>query len=449
MKPNFVSRFKRPIFLKLLAVVVVTGILVIILIITFFKFTMRTCFVDDIRGHVTNYMEYLINDMGNPPDISRARKIAASALLEIRYAGPDVKWTTSDQLPAINQIVKRKGPVSDKGVIMGEYRDKGFVLADRKTGRFLIVPAREIMNVPKMIMAIFFTLLIMIFLGSYWWIRKILKPISRLAEGVRQIRNNNLQHIIPLHGEKRKDELSELTDSFNAMTKQIREMLLSKEKLLLDISHELRSPLTRMKVALEFVPKGNTRESLSEDLAGMEKMIAEILETQRLSSAHGKLNLKMTNIADLIQEVAHDLKNTAPSIKPVLLTNKICLNVDAERIKIVLKNILENAIKYSELNSQPIEVSISEEDKIVEIRIQDHGRGISEADLPFVFEPFYRVDSSRSQDTGGYGLGMSLCKNIMEAHGGGISISSQPQVGTVVYLKFIKSANYPGAAGNS
>jgi signal transduction histidine kinase len=171
-------------------------------------------------------------------------------------------------------------------------------------------------------------------------------------------------------------------------------------------------------------------------------MITEILETERLNSDHGKLILTKTNVLELIKEVCRDLQNKHPGIKPASVPESVFLNIDSDRIKTVLKNVLENSLKYSKPESLPMEISINDKEKSLVIIIKDNGFGIAEEELPFIFEPFYRVDKSRSKETGGYGLGMSLCKKIMEAHGGSIEIKSELNAGTTVYLKFTRYINY-------
>lgn len=223
------------------------------------------------------------------------------------------------------------------------------------------------------------------------------------------------------------------------MTNQIREMIQSKEQLLLDVSHELRSLLTRIKVALEFIQDGQAKKSIVEDLSEVEKMISEILETERLNSSHGKLHLEKTNISELIREVVHVFQNRTSMVKLNSVMGSYYIEIDADRIKTVLKNILENSIKYSKSKSQPVEISVDEEEKYVVVRIKDFGLGISKEELLYIFKPFYRIDKSRSKETGGYGLGMSLCKKIMEAHGGSINIESELNIGTTVYLRFKKN----------
>ena len=231
----------------------------------------------------------------------------------------------------------------------------------------------------------------------------------------------NLEYRLP---EKRGDELGNLARAFNRMSERLREMLTAREQLLLDVSHELRSPLTRMKVALEFIPENSSRDSLQSDVQDMEQMVTEILETARLKSEYGKLDRQPTDLAQLIQEACLPFEKKAPGIKFENAVEKSRAQVDAGQIKTVLKNLLANALKYSMPENDPVKIRLSRNDSGMQIEIQDHGLGISQEEMDLIFEPFYRIDKSRNKNTGGYGLGLSLCKTIIEAHGGTISVQS-------------------------
>jgi signal transduction histidine kinase len=214
----------------------------------------------------------------------------------------------------------------------------------------------------------------------------------------------------------------------------IKEMLTAHEQLLLDVSHELRSPLTRMKVALEFIPENSSQESLQSDVYEMEQMVTEILETARLKSEHGKLDRLDTDLGSLIQETCMMFEGKDPGIRFENSEEKCVAQVDVKQIQTVLKNILANAQKYSTSENDPIKVSLSRDDYEVLLEIQDYGQGIPDEEIDLIFEPFYRVDKSRNKDTGGYGLGLSLCKTIIEEHGGTISVKSSMGQGTIFSL---------------
>ena len=165
-------------------------------------------------------------------------------------------------------------------------------------------------------------------------------------------------------------------------------------------------------------------------------MIAEILETERLKGGHGKLKLEKSDIILLIKKVSNSFIKRSPGVSLNLLSKKNFINIDIERVRMVLKNILENSIKYSKQESSPVEIRLKKEIDVVCIEIKDSGQGISDEHLPYLFEPFYRVDKSRSKKSGGYGLGLSLCQKIMEAHDGEIKILNNKGAGITVKLIF-------------
>jgi signal transduction histidine kinase len=165
-------------------------------------------------------------------------------------------------------------------------------------------------------------------------------------------------------------------------------------------------------------------------------MINNILETARMHHLHGKLKTENVILADLLNGLLSEFEDQPPGVQADDIATGISINVDPEQIKIVLNNILTNAVKFSDSESDPIRITVKSRAPHVVVQIADNGIGIPPDELPFIFEPFYRVDKSRTKDTGGYGLGLSLCKTIMEAHGGRIEIDSTPNVGTTVTLFF-------------
>ena len=168
-------------------------------------------------------------------------------------------------------------------------------------------------------------------------------------------------------------------------------------------------------------------------------MITEILETERLQGGNVKLNFKRHNLIQLIKNVITDFNNQKPGIDFKPSQEELHVKIDIEWIKIVLRNIIENAIKFSKPESKPIQVSVIHEGSSILIKIKDDGPGIPEEELQNVFEPFYRTDKSRSKKTGGYGLGLALCKKIMDVHEGGIKISNNIDGGVTVVLQFTSS----------
>jgi signal transduction histidine kinase len=258
---------------------------------------------------------------------------------------------------------------------------------------------------------------------AHAFLRHLLRPLRELSDGVSRLGDGVLDVQVPRRGG---DEFGALADAFNSMVGKVRGMIGSRDQLLVDVSHELRSPLTRMKVALELLPNDEHRARLSDDVAEMERMVTELLELERLRTGRG-LELAPTDLRRLVEESAQRQRGAEPGIRVVEGDGQVMLTVDAEKVRTVLRNLLENATKHSLPDSAPIEISIVAGQDAVQVRVSDDGIGVPDADLDRLFEPFYRVDRSRSKETGGYGLGLSMCKRIMEAHGG--TIAAEPLAG--------------------
>lgn len=387
-----------------------------------------------LRKSVVHYLTYLVQDLGSPPDLDRAKEIAGQSSLKIRYESPELTWSTPD-FPVL--VSQPEFHVWKEYTNIRAGKGPGCVLVEltQGNGRYLFefTPAftREIGNMePLVVLTI---LLMLVLLATYFTIRGILNPVKGLTIGVEEVTRGNLDYRVPI---KRSDELGQLAKAFNAMTGRIRTMLRAKEQLMLDVSHELRSPLTRIKLSLRLIPESRMKENIQEDVLEMEKMVTQSLDAAKESFMPGQLNLQPVDLAELIDQVIPLFKNRHPGIQWVERRDKIVLRIDPDRIKSVIKNLLDNAIKYSVEGGSPIKVSIEKRDSRVIVRIQDHGIGIPADEIPLIFEPFYRVDKSRSKDTGGFGLGLSLCKSVMEAHQGEIKIESAHEMGTTVSLHF-------------
>jgi signal transduction histidine kinase len=273
-------------------------------------------------------------------------------------------------------------------------------------------------------------------LVAYLTQRRLLRPVRALGEGVERLSAGDLDITLPV---VTNDEFGVLTHGFNRMVRRVREMVQARDQLLLDVSHELRSPLTRLKVALEFLPEGENRAQMASDVVEMELMIAELLELERLREGRG-IRTERQDLLPILREVAASFCDRHPGVRVDTIEREIVLDFDADKLRTVLRNILENACKYSLPDSRAVEISTAQNSEAVMVRITDDGPGIPEADVQSIFDPFFRVDRSRSRQTGGYGLGLSICKRIMEAHGGSIAVESNPGRGASFVLRLPKAA---------
>jgi len=437
MKINILNKLRSSLFLKILVLFTLAIIIAMIIPRFTFRFFFHPKRFPIMQKHVVNHALYIIKDLGIPPDIKKAQQFSQEIGIQIRIQTPTQKWSTHEDMINFSDL---KLPVYEKGKnIFAGFTKYGLCVSFKQNNTRLLLVMRprieEIRNIAGIFALMIGAMVTILIIGMYFILRWLLKPIRVLHKGVNQLSEGNIDYEMST---QRSDELGKLINSFNTMTGSIRKMIQAREQLLLDVSHELRSPLTRMKVALEFLKDSDTKTNIRNDIAEVEAKITELLETERLDSQHGKLKLRKTKIFQLLREVCTDFQNQKPGVRIVNFPENTFLKLDPERIKTLFRNILDNATRHSRPEGYPIDISLREEPGEFIIVIQDFGSGIPKKDLAFIFEPFYRVDKSRSKKTGGYGLGMSLSKKIMEAHGGSIEISSRLESGTSVFLKFKK-----------
>ena len=450
MRLEWLKRPFNSVFTKLMAVMLVSGSLLVVVISAIswhgFRENRRIFF----QNNLAQYGAYLVRDLQENLNLEYARELSQRLFLIIRFEGKKDSWQTASGIPPLDKVNFRKleeksrTPVNPKfsgfetKFSFGRHQKQGIVIVDTEAGRFIIAGSdswNDLRQVLPWILTIL-GLIGLILLGAWLTLRWILKPINWLSGGVVALGKGNLEHRLP---EKRGDELGDLSLAFNQMSERIREMLLAREQLLLDVSHELRSPLTRMKVALEFIPEDASRESLLDDVQEMEQMVTEILETARLKSEYGQLNLQKTDLVKLIQDICITFEGQTPGIRFESAPETFQTFADTEQIETVLKNLLANALKYSPAENAPVEIRLKKSDAGTLIEIQDHGPGIQDGELDLIFEPFYRTDKSRNRKNGGYGLGLSLCKTIIEAHGGTIDVQSNTLKGAMFSVHLPKS----------
>ena len=410
----------RSIFVKLAAVLLVTAASLLVMVGSFVELVI-TPNVATSRRLVAEYARALA---ASSPDFERAQRLAADLDLKIRYEGPDGTWETAPGLPSIAEVQAYRSRRHDFYIAPGS--NGGTYLISWELGWRM----RDFHD--TMLWLLHVPLLAIVFLA---WIvlRHILRPLRSLHEGVTRLSEGELDVIVP---RRTRDEFGVLTDAFNQMVRRIGEMVRARDQLLLDVSHELRSPLTRIKVALALLPESEKGRRIGADVAEMEAMITELLELERLREGRG-LRTESLDLVPILREAAESFQDRPPGVH-LVTPPAILLDLDGEKMRTVLRNLLENAVKYSLPDSGPVEISATQDGETVAVRVTDDGPGIPEADLPNLFEPFFRVDRSRSKKSGGYGLGLSICKRILEAHGGGIAVENNPGRGATFTLTLRK-----------
>jgi signal transduction histidine kinase len=270
---------------------------------------------------------------------------------------------------------------------------------------------------------------ILVLVGCYFAVRWLVRPIKWIQKGTARIGQGDLDYRIRA---TRRDDLGDLANDINHMADDVKDMLEAKQQLLLAISHELRSPLTRAKVALEFLEDGQVKHDLLGDVREMEKLIADLLESERMNAGHTTLRRSTVELGAMLQAlIQSDFEDRFDRINLHLPSETVVREVDEIRVRLVAKNLIENALRYTPPDGPPVEVELSTKPGMVILRVRDYGPGIPKEHLPRVTEPFYRADPARSRSTGGLGLGLYLAKRIAEAHRGSLVIESELGHGTL------------------
>ena len=407
---------RRSVFFKLVTIMLALAASLLLMVGGFFWLIVNPSMTGSTERLLEEYARVVA---ASSPDLQAAKGIASRLDLEIRYEGPDGSWATAPDLPSLNEVQK-----SEIGrAVTHDY----YVVTGPNGGKYLFAwtLSRQMQVVHlKLLMLLLFLMAGVVF-SAYAFQRELLRPLRSLGAGVARLSKGELDVVVPMQSQ---DEFGVLTNAFNQMVRRIRAIVQARDQLLLDVSHELRSPLTRMKVAVELLPEGKDKTSVATDLIEMESMIAELLELERLRDGRS-LRIMRHDILPIVREVAENFKDQPPGVRVITTPREILVDVDGGKLRIVLRNLLENAIKYSLPDSRAVEISVVENVDTVDIRVSDDGPGVPESETANLFEPFFRVDRSRSKRTGGYGLGLSICKRIMEVHGGSIVVKNNPTRG--------------------
>ena len=388
----------------------------------------RHYFARVLGPHAAQYLDYIRQDIGEPPDVDRARALARQLPVEIALRGPQVNWSSAPGLEQIDEARFRRRYAGHGQALAFAALDDRFVLRTRAGDHLLYLSINQQGRGgwrALLVMTLAVSALLLVLYLCYRAIRWLFQPVQTIRTAVGRIGAGELGHRVP---KLRRDELGELGDSINAMADDIEKMLDAKRQLLLAISHELRSPVTRAKVSVELLDNDQPhRDAIAADLREMEQLINDLLESERLSGRHRPLLLAPTDVNDLVRSLLTDhFADRALVFNPS--PNDPFVELDAARLKLLLRNLIGNALRHGG-SERPPEVDVAVDQAELTLTVRDFGAGVSAEHLPRLTEPFYRADPSRQRKTGGYGLGLYLCRLIAEAHGGRLLIDSRPDAG--------------------
>ncbi len=442
---------------RLLLVFIATGIVILLVLSFLFSYGISTEWRQQIRPHLAQYVRYVRKDLGDPPSVERANELANSLPVEIHIfsQGEHVHSTNKsgfqpdefkfsaykpgrklNQLPNKKKSDERTHRQQTQNLKFAQSRHHAvvkitlanhevFVELDRKIG------ARNSRRAHLFLIPVVLVVLLGIL---YQLLRKLLSPIADIKSGVATMTAGNLSHKIPV---KRKDDLGQLAESVNGLSSRIQSLLDAKRELLLSVSHELRSPITRAQLAANMIPESKHQTQLLDELRLLDSLIESLIESERLQSEHSALNLSSVDLRDIVEGCVIDLaaehqNEMGSSELDIDDSLNTLVEADEMRLRLLFRNLLNNAVQHGKSkteNGSPgkldLRISISGDDKMLVCTIQDGGAGVADSEIDALTDAFYRPDPSRTHGKGGVGLGLSLAQLIAEAHGGSLTLENR------------------------
>jgi len=282
----------------------------------------------------------------------------------------------------------------------------------------------------------------------YWLARYLTAPVIKLRDTTQALADGNLKARVSDKLAKRHDEIGYLGRDFNMMAGRIESLVEAQQRLLRDISHELRSPLTRLNVALELVRRRAAPEldkgldRIGREAGSINEMIGQLLTLSRVESGTYRLAGVRIDLCLLLKEIADDADFEARSRnRTVRITScESCTTMGvAELLRSAIENVVRNAVHHTGEGTEvliALSCEANDSEKHALIRVRDHGTGVPEEAIERIFDPFYRVEDARDRQTGGTGLGLAIATRAVQLHGGTIRAANAPDGGLVVEIRF-------------
>ena len=286
----------------------------------------------------------------------------------------------------------------------------------------------------------------------YLLARYLTAPILQLRAASRQLAAGKLNARAVADSQRRNDELGELIRDFNAMADRIESLVSSQRQLISDVSHEIRSPLARLIVAMDLARerKGNDPafDRMEKDFERLNEMIGRLLTVARLDATEASIQMKIVNLSVLVSEVVSDAEFAArEGNRSVQLLRDddmyVCGNPDL--LRSAIENIILNAVRYTAPGTV-VDVRLRQEAAgSALLSVRDHGPGVPESELLSIFRPFYRVANARDEQSGGIGLGLAITDRVVRVHAGSLSAANAEDGGLEISVKIpiVQNPNQP------
>ncbi|HEY8356091.1 MAG TPA: HAMP domain-containing sensor histidine kinase, partial [Ramlibacter sp.] len=338
---------------------------------------------DAVRPLLTDYVDRLVAEIGSPPSTERAGSLARRLPVTVAIEGPAVNWRSHPEREDTD------------GRWRGNWAERDGALLSRATSdghRITFgLSVRPWHDRPRRVGWITLGVVLVFTAAAYAAVRRLLRPLDDIRAGAKRFGGGTFAPAIPV---RRRDELGDLAEEINLMAAGLHQMLEGKRTLLLAISHELRSPITRARLNAELLPEdgdtGVRRAALLRDMQEMAGLVSDLLESERLGDGHAALHREATDLGELVREMAQEdgvQVQVEPGMPP--------LHVDRTRLRLLLRNLLDNARRHGAGGSRPT-VTLANDpatDDFV-LAVRDFGPGVEPSELSKLAQPFYRTDTA-------------------------------------------------------
>ena len=387
-----------------------------------------------LASHVASLLPASNDAAAVAPDVRRLGRELGVELAVYREDGSLLGAAGPRTLPALPpEELRRLGAA---GVLHSHF----VVSVEAGMGRYLRLALRPPEGAfPGRALGALLLVVLVLAVGSLPLARGIARPLESLGQTARRLGEGDLT---VRSGIRRGDEIGALARAFDEMADRLQRLLEGQRELLASASHELRTPMARMRVSLGLAAEAEGEraraylDEIDSDLGELERLVQDVLTAARLE-ATGATPVTRARLdpGELLREAVHRLSRLDPARRLELsLEGPLpALTGDPNLLGRVLDNVLDNARMYSDA-SEPIALVARRAQDQIEIEVRDRGIGIDPADHKHLFTPFFRTDRSRARHTGGVGLGLALSKKIVESHGGRLWLESRPGEGTTVQV---------------
>jgi signal transduction histidine kinase len=340
--------------------------------------------------------------------VAKALGVAADNVVIAQKGVRIVAFNASPRPPHTGPWVEGGAPLLLGGFELGVRRPDGRWLIVSPTNAFGVDPWQQRLFLVLAIAAVAVSPL------AWWFARRLAAPIAALAAGAERLGRDPSAPRLDIEGSA---EVTLAVNAFNEMQERLRQYVQDRTEMIAAIAHDLRTPLTRLRFRIEAAPE-EVRTKLAADIDQMEEMVAATLAFVRdASSPRERVKLEITSLVETIMDEAAETGADSSAE----MSDRVVVDGDPVALRRLITNLVDNALKFGSAARGRVFAA----DGMAVVQIDDNGPGIAEDQIERAFEPFHRLESSRSRDTGGIGLGLAVVRAIARGHGGDVSLESR------------------------